>query len=171
MNSPRCTLITPTSSQSNHEFTGLDVGADLGKGSSNHSPGPMEVFKMQADDKSISIYDPGGLPILLIPKAQITMQGIQVPCISTSTFYPGPKLSELLDHIFAGYLFLRLIDAHGKTQLLGFHKVTLDSGQSVRKSSKPSFGWHTHRLLLQPLLSLVQSLFTTCTMVPSVTPT
>ena len=108
----------------------------------------MEVFKLQADDKSISIYDPGGLPILLIQKAQITMQGIQVPCISMSTFYPGPKLSELLDHIFAGYLFLCLIDAHGKTPLLGFHKVTLDSGQSVLKSSKPSFGWHTHKLLL-----------------------
>ena len=62
--------------QCNHEFTGLDVVAYLGKGSSNHSPGPMEVFKTQADDKSIPIYDPGGLPILLIPKAQITLQGI-----------------------------------------------------------------------------------------------
>ena len=32
-------------SQCNHEFTGLDVDAYLGKGSSNHSPGSMEVFK------------------------------------------------------------------------------------------------------------------------------
>ena len=132
-------------SQCNHEFTGLDVVAYLGKGSSNHSPGPMEVFKTQADYKSISIYDPCGLPILLIPKAQITMQGIQVPWLSTSTFYHGPRLSELLDHIFAGYLFLCLIDAHGNTLLLGFYKETLDSGQSILKSSKPSFGWHTQQ--------------------------
>ena len=101
------------------------------------------------------------LPILLIPKAQITMQGL-----STSTFYHGPKLSELLDHIFAGYVFLCIIDAHAKTPLLGFHKVTLDSGQSVQKSFKPSFGWHT-----PPLLSLVQALFTTCATVPSDTQT
>ena len=93
-------------SQCNHEFTGLDVDAYLGKGSSNHSPGSMEVFKTQADDKSISIYDHCGLPILLTPKAIITMQRKQVPCLSTSTFYHGPKLSELLDHIFSGYLFL-----------------------------------------------------------------
>ena len=132
-------------SQCNHEFTGLDVIAYLGKGSSNHSPGPMKVFKTQADDKSTSIYDPGGLRILLIPKAQITMQGIQVPCLSTSAFYYGPDLSELLDHIFAGDLFLSLIDAHGEIPMLRFHKVALDSGQSVLKSSKPSFGWHTQQ--------------------------
>ena len=65
----------------------------------------MEVFKTQADDKSISIYNPGELPFLPIPKAQITMQGTQVLCSSTSTFYPGSNLSELLDPIFAGYLF------------------------------------------------------------------
>ena len=115
--------------QCNHEFTGFDIVAYLGKGSSNHSPGPMEVFKTQADDKSIFIYDPGRLPFLLISKAQITMQGIQVPCSSTSTFYPGSNLPELLDHIFAGYLFLCLIDAHGKTSLLGFYQGLLDSGQ------------------------------------------
>ena len=85
----------------NHEFTALDVVAYLGKGLSNYSPGQMEVFKTQDDDKSISIYDPVRLPILLIPKAQITMQGIQVPWSSISTFYPGSKLSELLDHTFA----------------------------------------------------------------------
>ena len=111
--------------QCNHEFTGLDVVAHLGKGSFNHSPGPMEVFKTQSDDKSISIYDPSGLCFCSYPR-QITMQGIQVPCSSTSTFYPGSKLSELLDNIFAVYLFLCLIDAHGKTSLLGFH---LGSGQ------------------------------------------
>ena len=46
-------------SQCNHEFTSLVVVAYLGKGFSNHSPGPMEVFKTQADDKSISLHDPG----------------------------------------------------------------------------------------------------------------
>ena len=52
----------------------------------------MEVFKTLADDKSISIYDPGGLPILLLPKAQITMQGIQ---------YPGhPHLHSTLDQTY-----------------------------------------------------------------------
>ena len=133
--------ITPTGLNAIMKFTGLDVVAYVAKGCSNHSPGPMEMFKTEADDKSISNYDPSGRPILLIPKAQITMQGIQVPCLSRSTFYHGPKLSELLDHIFTRHPYL--IDAHGKTSLLGFHKVTLDSRQSVLKSSKPSFGWHT----------------------------
>ena len=62
--------------QCNHEFTGLDAVAYLGKESSNHSAGPMEVFKTQPDDKSIPIYDPGGLPFLLILKTKITMQGV-----------------------------------------------------------------------------------------------
>ena len=61
--------------QCHHEFAGLHIVAYLGKGSSNHSPGPMEVFKTQADDKSISIYDPGGLLFWLIPKVEITIQG------------------------------------------------------------------------------------------------
>ena len=59
----------------NHELTGLDVVtaaytfksssgkvvgifheyAYLGKGCSNHSPGQMEVFKTQVDDKSIKV--------------------------------------------------------------------------------------------------------------------
>ena len=90
--------------QCNHEFTGIDVVAYLGKRSSNHYPGPMEETK--AADKPISFYDPGGLPFLVIPKAKFTMQGTQVPYSPTSTFYPGSKLSELLDYIFAGYLFL-----------------------------------------------------------------
>ena len=38
-------------SQCNHEFTGLDIVAYLGRGSSNHSPGPMKVFKTQADEQ------------------------------------------------------------------------------------------------------------------------
>ena len=53
----------------------------------------------------------------------------QVPCSSTSTLYPGPKLQAILDHIFAGYLSLCLIDTHGKTPWLGFHHVALDPGQ------------------------------------------
>ena len=31
--------------------------------------------------------------------------------------------------MFSGYLFLCLIDAHGKTSFLGFHQVPLDPGQ------------------------------------------
>ena len=90
----------------------------------------MEVFKSQANDKSISIYDPGGLTFLLISKAKITMLGIQLPCSSSSTFYPGSKLSDLLDHMFAVYLVLCLIDPHGKTSLRGSHLVPLDPGQT-----------------------------------------
>ena len=89
----------------------------------------MEVFKTQADNKSISIYDPGRLPFLHI-KAQITMQETQALCSPTSTFYPGSKLSGLLHHIFAGYIFLCPIDAHGKTSLYGSQQVTLDPGQT-----------------------------------------
>ena len=54
----------------------------------------------------------------------------QVPCPVTSTFYPGPKLLALLDHTFAEYLFLCLIEAHGKTSLCGSHQVPLDYGQT-----------------------------------------
>ena len=54
----------------------------------------------------------------------------QVLCSSTSTFYPLSKLSELLDHIFAGYIVLCLVDAHGKTSLCGSHQVPLDPGQT-----------------------------------------
>ena len=39
----------------------------------------------------------------------------QVPCPVTSAFYPGPKLLALLDHTLAEYLFLCLVDVHGKT--------------------------------------------------------
>ena len=53
----------------------------------------------------------------------------QVPCLVTSTFYPGSKLLALLDNTFAEYLFLCLIDAHGKTSLCGSHQVPLDYGQ------------------------------------------
>ena len=54
----------------------------------------------------------------------------QVPCPVTSTFYPGSKLLALLDHTFAEYLFLCLINAHGKTSLFGSHQVSLDYGQT-----------------------------------------
>ena len=54
----------------------------------------------------------------------------QVPCLSTSTFYPGSKLPDLLDHIFAGYLFLCLINANGKTSLCRSHQVPRDPGQT-----------------------------------------
>ena len=55
---------------------------------------------------------------------------IQVPSSSMPTLYLGPKLCALHDHIFTGYLFLCLIDAHRKTPLLGFHQVPLDPGQT-----------------------------------------
>ena len=54
---------------------------------------------------------------------------MQVPCSSTSVFYPGPNLPALLDHIFAEYLFLCLIDAHEKISFQGFHQVRLDPGK------------------------------------------
>ena len=56
------------------------------------------------------------------------MQGIPIPCSSTSALYCGLKLPALPDHIFAGYLFLCLIAAHEKTSL-GFYQVLLNSGQ------------------------------------------
>ena len=59
-----------------------------------------------------------------------TMLLTQVPCPVTSTFYPGPKLLALPDRTFAEYLFLCLIDAHGKTSLCGSHQVPLDYGQA-----------------------------------------
>ena len=42
---------------------------------------------------------------------------------------PGLNLPALHDHIFARYLHHCLIDAHGKTSLLGFHQVPQDPGQ------------------------------------------
>ena len=65
----------------------------------------------------------------------------QVPCPMTSTFYPGPKLVALLDHIIAEYLFLCLIDAHGKTSLCGSHQVPLDYGQTMHV-------WYTQQLIV-----------------------
>ena len=56
----------------------------------------MEVLKTQADDRSIPIHDPGGLPLLLIPKAKITLQGIQVPT--------HPHLLSTLDQSYQHYL-------------------------------------------------------------------
>ena len=54
----------------------------------------------------------------------------QVPCPITSTFYTESKLLALLDHTFAEYLFLCLIDAHGKISSCGSHQVPLDYGQT-----------------------------------------
>ena len=53
----------------------------------------------------------------------------QVPCSFTSTLYPGPEPPTLLNHIFEVYLFLCLIDAHGKTSSLGSHQGPLDPGK------------------------------------------
>ena len=64
----------------------------------------------------------------------------QVPCPITSTSYPGSKLLALLDHTFAKYLFLCLIDAHGKTPLCGSHQVPLDYGQTKHV-------WYTQKLI------------------------
>ena len=95
----------------------------------------------------------------------------QVPCPVTSTFYPGSKLLALLDHTFAEYLFLCLIDAHGKTSLCGSHQVPLDYGQTKLlqtfceddsydypmisdlpkhgfRSSKFYFVWYTQQLII-----------------------
>ena len=88
----------------------------------------------------------------------------RVPCPITSTFYPGSKLLALLDHTFAEYLFLCLIEAHGKTLLCGSHQVPLESGQ------KSMFGTPSS-LLLQTLLSLFQDLLPTHTKFPTATPT
>ena len=54
----------------------------------------------------------------------------QVPCSFTSALYTGPKLPDVSDYNFAGYLFLCLIDAHGKTSLVRFHQLRLDSRQN-----------------------------------------
>ena len=56
----------------------------------------------------------------------ISMSLTQVPCSVTPTFSHGSKQPALLDCIFAEYLFLCLIDAHGKTSLQEFHQVPLD---------------------------------------------
>ena len=111
-----------------------------------------------------------------------------------STFYAGSKLLALLDHIFAEYLFLCLIDAHGKTYLCGSHQVPLDYGQTkllqpfceddsydyliisdlpkhvFRSTSSILFGTPSS-LLLQTLLSLFQDLLPTHTKFPTATPT
>ena len=62
-------------------------------------------------------------------KHNLSMLLTQVPCSFTSALYPGTNVPALADHIFSGYLFLCLIDAHGKTSLCGFHQEPLDSGQ------------------------------------------
>ena len=54
---------------------------------------------------------------------------------------PGSKLYALLDHIFAEYLFLCPIDAHGKTLLCGSHQVPLDYEQTKHV-------WYTQQLIV-----------------------
>ena len=94
-----------------------------------------------------------------------------VPCPVSSTFYPESKLLALLDHALAEYLFLCLIDAHGKTSLCGSHQVPLDYGQTKilqtfceddsydypmisdlpkhgLRSSKFYFVWYTQQLIV-----------------------
>ena len=46
-----------------------------------------------------------------------------------TSILPWIKTTSSTDHIFAGYLFLCLIDAYGKTSLLGLHQLPLDPGQ------------------------------------------
>ena len=110
--------------------------------SHNHSPGQMEMFKTQGVDKAtclttqehlkhawgITSQHSGQPEYHTNTVLNLSMLLTQVPSSSKSTFYPGSKLSALLDHIFAGYSILCLIDAHGKTSLLGFHQVPLDPG-------------------------------------------
>ena len=79
----------------------------------------------------ITLQHPGqlGYHDKTVVKHKPSMLWIQVACSFTATFYPGPKVPGILDHIFVEFLFLCLIDAHGKTPLLGFHQVPLDLGQ------------------------------------------
>ena len=65
----------------------------------------------------------------------------QVSFPITSTIYPGSKLLTLLDDTLAEYLFLRLIDAHGKTPLCGSHQIPLDKGQAKHV-------WYTQQLIV-----------------------
>ena len=88
----------------------------------------------------------------------------QVPCPITSTFYPGSKLLALLDHTLAEYLFLCLIDAHGKTLLCGSHQVPLDYGQTKHV-------WYTQQLIVADTTSLFQDLLPKHTKFPTSTPT
>ena len=77
----------------------------------------------------ITLQHPGqlGYHTNTVHKYNLSMLLTKVPCLSTSTSYPGSKLPALLDHIFAGYIFLCLIDP--MASLLGFHQVPLDPGQ------------------------------------------
>ena len=117
----------------------------------------------------------------------------QVPCPVTSTFYLGSTLLALLDHTFAEYLFLCLIDAHGKTSLCGSHQVTQDYRQTkllqtfckddsydypmisdlpkhVFRPSKFHLVWYTQQhILFQTLLSLFQDILPTHTKFLTVT--
>ena len=97
----------------NHELTGLDVAtaacpfqsssgkfvcilheyAYLGKGSSNHSPGQMEVFKTHVDDKSIKVVEQAaenrgkGTRLVNLKK--------RVPVVNSIVNYGGDKSTYL----------------------------------------------------------------------------
>ena len=94
----------------------------------------------------------------------------QEPCPITSTFYPGSRLLALLDQSLAEYLFLCLIDAHGKTPLCGSqgplgygqtkllepfceddsydHPMISDLPKHVFRSHKFYFVWDTQQLIV-----------------------
>ena len=75
----------------------------------------MEVFKTQADDKSISIHDPGGLPFSLIPKVQITMQG-------KYKYNAHPHQYSTLDQSYQNYLTTSLLDTYFFASLMHMEK-------------------------------------------------
>ena len=85
----------------------------------------------------------------------------QVPCPIMSTFYPRSEQLALLDHTFAEYLFLCLID--GKTLFANLTK-------SIWIMDKPSMFGTPSSLLLQTLLSLFQDLLSTHTNFLTATP-
>ena len=117
----------------------------------------------------------------------------KVPCPVTSTFYPESKLLAVLDHIFAEYLFLCIIDAHGKTSLCGSHQAPLDYGQTkllqtfceddsygypiisdlpkhVFRSSKFYFVWYTQQLNIADTTFSIPRSCHTHTKSPTTTP-
>ena len=65
----------------------------------------------------------------IVHKYNLSMLLTQVPCSSTSTLYLDQTYQLYLTTSLQEYLFLCLVDAHGKTPLLGFHQVPLDPGQ------------------------------------------
>ena len=98
--------------QCNHEFTGLDVFTYLGKGSSNHSSGPMEVFK-------ISIYDPGGLLFCSCPRHKSPCKEYMCPA--------HRHLHSTLDQSYQNYLTTSLLDIYFFASLMHMERRQDDS--------------------------------------------